>query len=74
MGQPKEKRENEWISRGQPGGRAGQHKEKRENKMISRAKTGGGWANLRKKENINEFVGAKNRARGRPLKEKRENK
>ena len=42
MGQPKEKRENEWISRGQPGGGAGKHKEKRENKMISRAKTGGG--------------------------------
>ena len=30
--------------------------------------------NLRKKENMNGLVGAKNRGRGRPLKEKRENK
>ena len=36
-GQPKEKRENEWISRGyKKGGTAGQPKEKRENKWISR--------------------------------------
>ena len=31
MGQPKEKREKEWISWGQTGGGAGQPKEKRKN-------------------------------------------
>ena len=37
MGQPKEKRENEWFSRGSiKGGGAGQPKEERENKWISR--------------------------------------
>ena len=35
MGQPKEKIDNEWISRGLKQG-AGQPKEKRENKWISR--------------------------------------
>ena len=37
MSQPKEKRENKWISRGlKTGGGEGQPKEKRENKWISR--------------------------------------
>ena len=38
MGQPKEKRENKWISRGskQGAGGAGQPKEKKKNEWISR--------------------------------------
>ena len=35
-GQPKEKRENKWISRAKNMRRAGQPKEKRENQLISR--------------------------------------
>ena len=35
-------------------------------------KTGGWWGQLRKKENMNGIVGAKNRGQSRPLKEKRE--
>ena len=51
MGQPKEKRENEWISRG--------------------CKQGAGQANLRKREKTNGLVGAKNRGRDGPTKEKK---
>ena len=36
MCQPKEKRENKWISRGDNRGGVGKPKEKRENKWISR--------------------------------------
>ena len=41
MGQPKEKRENEWISRGLKTGGGASQQEKRENKSISRAKNRG---------------------------------
>ena len=61
VGQPKEKRENECISRGQQTGRgASQPKEKREHEWISRGyKQGAGQANLKKKEKTNGLVGAK---------------
>ena len=68
MSQPKEKRENKWISRGlkQGSGLANLSK-KIENKWIRRViKQGAGRANLRKKEKTNGLVGAKNRVWGGP--------
>ena len=50
MGQPKDKRENKRIRRGQKQGKGGgQPKEKAKKWMSMGLKQGAGWENLRKK-------------------------
>ena len=56
-GQPREKRENKWISRGlkQWAGQANLRKKEKTNGLVG-AKTGGEVANLRKKGKTNGLV------------------
>ena len=66
-GQPKEKRENEWISRGyKKGARLANLRKKEKTNGLVGAKNGAWRANLRKKEKANGLVGAIKRGRGRP--------
>ena len=65
IGQPKKKRENEWISRGlkQGAGQAKLRKREKTNGIEVAKNRGVGWANQRKKEKMNGLVGAENRGR-----------
>ena len=66
-GQPKEKRENKWKSRGlkQGAGRANLRKKEKTNGLVG-AKTGGGEGQPKKKEKMIGLVGAQNRGQGKP--------
>ena len=67
MGQPQEKRENKWISRGlKQGPRQTNLREKEKTNGLVGAKTGGGAGQLKDKREKKRLVVAKNRGWGRP--------